>query len=295
MWTRSIAVCEQHNVSIQTREWSRRGFPCVLLHGFGDNVSVWSHLASRIMSQLRVVAIDLRGHGNSDWDPKARYDAETFTSDLSRVVSAFDFQRAVLIGHSWGAATAIRYAAAHPGVVAALVIVDFGPELGQAGVDEVLKSFTETPRSFGSPDQYVQWLAARRPLAEFRLLGQFARYSLRHSTHGEYELRGDTALASKSELSRLTAENGRYRFHDLWPALAQIKCPALVVRGAVSSVFPSDVATRMVKRTLCGSQLQTVGEAGHLVMMDNPAEFSSSVAEFLATIAPLRAASGSVC
>jgi pimeloyl-ACP methyl ester carboxylesterase len=281
MWTRSIAVCEKHDLFVQAVEWSRRGLPCVLLHGLGDNASVWSHLAPRLLGRFRTVAIDLRGHGNSDWDPEARYDTATFAADLTKVIAAFGFERMILIGHSWGAATAIRFAAANPAMVMALVIVDFGPELAQAGVDEVIKGLVEMPRSFPSTDDYIRWLAARRPLAEPRLLGQFARYSLQPSAGGECEIKTDAALAITSELSRLEAKNGRYCFPDLWAAQARIKCPSLVVRGAVSGVFPPDVATRMVERTLSGSRLETISAAGHAIMMDNPVEFSSRIGEFL--------------
>jgi esterase len=284
MWTRSIAVGEKHNLSVQAVEWSRRGFPCMLLHGFGDNASVWSHLAPRLMSRFRTVAIDLRGHGNSDWDPEARYEAETFTADLTKVFAAFGFERTILIGHSWGAAIAVRFAAGNPALVAALVIIDFGPELAQAGVDEVMKGFIEMPRSFASVDEFSRWLAARRPLADPRLLGQFARYSLRQSAGGKCEVKADAALGTRSELSQLEVKDGRYCFPDLPAALARIKCRSLVIRGAASGVFPRDVATRMVEQTLSGSRLETIGAAGHAVMMDNPVEFSSKVDEFLTSI-----------
>ena len=143
----------------------------MLLHGFGDNASVWSHLAPRLMSQFHAVAFDLRGHGHSEWDPEGCYDAETFASDVTKVVAAFGFEWMTLIGHSWGAAAAIRFAAANPTMVAALVIVDFGPELAQAGVDEVMKGFIEMPRSFASTDEYACFGSPRAvPLPDSRLL-----------------------------------------------------------------------------------------------------------------------------
>ena len=285
MWTKSIAVDEKNDLSVHAVEWSRRGSPCVLLHGFGDNASVWSHLAPRIISRFRVVAVDMRGHGNSDRDPGANYDAQTFTADLAKVIAAFGFERTILIGHSWGAETAIRFAAANPAQIAALVIVDFGPELAQIGVDQVLKGFAEMPRAFGTADEFAQWLAARRPLAEPRLLAQFARYSLRRAAGGQYQVKTDEALAANSALSRLVAQNGRYYLPELWAKLGRIKCPSLVIRGAISGVFPVDVAARMVERTLPGGSLQTIGVAGHAVMMDNPTEFTSTVEGFLTKFA----------
>ena len=112
------------------------------------------------------------------------------------------------------------------------------------------------------------------------MLEQYARYGLRQSADGRYEIKNDAALGTKSEIARLTPENGRYHIADLWAALEGIKCRTLIVRGGASGVFPRDVAARMVERMPVG-QLQSIGGAGHAVMMDNPAEFSARVAEFL--------------
>jgi pimeloyl-ACP methyl ester carboxylesterase len=280
MWIRSIVVDEMRGLSIQATEWSRRGPTCVLLHGFGDNSSVWSHLAPQIMSRFRVITIDLRGHGNSDWDPETRYDTETLTADLAAIIGSFGLERTILIGHSWGAGIASRFAAAQPAVVAGLVIVDFGPELSEAGVAEILRGFTETPSSFGSSDEYARWLAARRPFANPRMLEQYARYGLRQSTDGRYQIKNDSALGTKAEIARLTPENGHYHIAGLWTALESIKCRTLVVRGGASGVFPRNIAARMVERMPAG-ELQSISGAGHAVMMDNPVQFTARVAEFL--------------
>ena len=283
MWHRSVVVCEKHSIALAVVEWSRRGLPCVLLHGFGDAACVWNHLATRIMPEFRAVAIDLRGHGDSDWDPETRYDLETLTADLGKVVDTFGFERMVLIGHSFGAAVAMRFAAENAARAAGLVIVDFGPELDEAGVDEVLRAFADMPRTFASTDDYADWLIAHRPLADPNQLRHLARCSLRQSSQG-WQPKADAALATNSEISRLEAKGGRYHLPELWPALEQIKCPSLVIRGMGSGVLPSDVATRMVDRRLSAGRLATITGAGHAVMMDNPNEFTSSVIGFLSGI-----------
>jgi pimeloyl-ACP methyl ester carboxylesterase len=284
MWAKSVVVCERRSLSVSVTEWSRRGPSCVLLHGFGDAACVWNHLAIRIAQQFHVVAMDLRGHGNSDWDPETRYDSETFTADLTKTVAAFGFERMILVGHSLGADVAVRFAAANTSRVAALVIVDFGPECDKAGIDEVLQSFAAMPRAFTSVEEYAQWLIEHRPLADPSLLRQFARYNLRRSASQGWEPKADAALATHSQIGRLDASDGRYCWPDLWPALARISCPSLVVRGMASGVLPYDVARRMVDRALPDGQLATIAAAGHAVMMDNPAEFSASVGGFLANI-----------
>jgi pimeloyl-ACP methyl ester carboxylesterase len=255
-----------------------------LLHGFGDAACVWNHLAIRLAPQFHVIAMDLRGHGNSDWDPETRYDSETFTADLTKAVAAFGFERTILIGHSLGADVAVRFAAENASRVAALVIVDFGPECGKAGIDEVLHGFAAMPRVFASGDEYAEWLIAHRPLADPGLLRQFARCTLRQSASQGWEPKADAALATRSDVSRLDVTEGRYCWPGLWPALARINCPSLVVRGMGSGVLPYDVACRMVDRALPNGRLATIAAAGHAVMMDNPVEFSASVGDFLASI-----------
>ena len=253
----------------------------MMLHGLGDSSGVWNHLAVRIASQFHVAAMDLRGHGDSDWDPEAAYDTETFVVDLTKIVETLGFERMMLVGHSLGADVAIRYAAANASRVIALVIVDFGPELDKKGIDEVLRSFAATPRIFASPEEYALWLIENRPLADPRVLRQIARQALRPSSAQGWEPKADGALATHSQISKLVASEGRYRDPVLWPMLAQIKCPTLVVRGGGSGVLPADVASRMVGRALWDGRLVTIAASGHAVMTDNPAEFSTRVADDL--------------
>ena len=217
-------------------------------------------------------------------DSGTKYDTETLTADLTRVLARFGFERMVLVGHSLGAAVAMRFAAENAARTAGLIIVDFGPELDKGGVDEVVRAFVEMPRTFASAEAYADWLIARRPLADPDQLRQLARCSLRQSPEG-WQLKADAALATNSPISKLEAKARRYHFPELWPALEQIKCPSLVIRGVGSGILPSDVARRMVDHTLSAGRLATIVGAGHAVMMDNPGEFTSSVIGFLSDIA----------
>jgi pimeloyl-ACP methyl ester carboxylesterase len=285
MWLKSVIVCERHNLALCVKEWSRRGLPCVLVHGFGDGTCVWNHVAVRLAPQFRVIAMDLRGHGNSDWDPEARYDTETHTADLTKVVASFAFDQIVLVAHSLGADVAIRFAVQHSRRVLGLVIVDFGPELERAGVDELLRNFIDMPRSFASVEDYARWLIGRRPLADPNLLTQFARYNVRQSSSKRWELKSDAALATRSQISKFEEAGRYYRCPDLWPALARIRCRTLLIRGMGSGLLRPEIAHRMVENSLPDARLVTIPAAGHSVMLDNPTEFSASVMEFLAELA----------
>jgi pimeloyl-ACP methyl ester carboxylesterase len=284
MWQKSIVVCERQHLAVSATEWSRRGFPCLFVHGLGDSSGIWSHLAARLISRFHVVGLDLRGHGESGWDQDARYDTETFAADLAKVADAYAFERSIVIGHSLGADVAIRFTAENPSRVAALIIVDFGPELNRAGIDEVLRGLASTPRTFAAPDDYAKWLMERRPMADPDMVKKLVRFGLRQSAPDVWEQKADPALATHSEISRLVADGEHYVVPELWRRLGEIKCPALVVRGGASGILSPDVASRMVDRTLWRGKLDTLSGAGHSVMMDNPAGFAHSVIHFLAGI-----------
>ena len=280
MWSRPVTVCEKYGLNLRVTEWSRRGFPCLLIHGFGDASGVWRHLATRLMAEFHVVGMDLRGHGDSDWDPEHRYDTDTFSADLNQVVATFGFERMILVGHSFGAEMAIYFAASHPSRVAGLVIADYGHELSKLGIDHVKSGFLEMPRSFASVDEYTQWLIARRPLADQKQLEHFARQGLRPLSAAEWRVKTDPALADSPVMNR-AGNSDRYVDPALWEAFKRIVCPILVVRGGISSVLPPDVARRMVESAAAGSRAATIRGAGHAVMMDNPVEFTEVVARFV--------------
>jgi pimeloyl-ACP methyl ester carboxylesterase len=281
-WSESDIACNDKKLSLHVLEWSKEGMPCILIHGAGDAAVVWSYLSRHIAPRLRPIAIDLRGHGNSSWDPGQKYDWRTMTEDLEEVIEALKLRRFVLVGHSLGAEVAIRAAARNPAHVAALVIVDFGPELLRAGVDQVRADLREIPGRFASPDAYAAWLIDRRPLSRPELLQDLATYNLRRSAAGTFELKVDPAVVARGKFGELDRLSCRYCQPELWHVLRRITAPSLVVRGKGSSVLPPDVASRMVERTLPVSRLAVIGGAGHSVMMDRPEEFTDAVIGFLA-------------
>src|SRR5215216_5217706 len=95
-------------------------------HGVTLRARNWDGVAPRLVGAgLRVVALDLRGHGESD-QPDDGYDFASVGRDLSSALAALELERPVLVGHSWGAHVALQYAVDRPGALAGLVMVDGG-------------------------------------------------------------------------------------------------------------------------------------------------------------------------
>ena len=107
------------------RDWGGAGQPVVLLHGLASTCHIWDLVAPLLSRDFAVVALDQRGHGETD-KPDHGYDFATVASDLHAFVGGLALERPILVGHSWGGDVALEYAVAHPGSVAGLCFIDGG-------------------------------------------------------------------------------------------------------------------------------------------------------------------------
>ena len=112
------------DVRLRATRWPGAGVPVLLLHGLASTRRFWDLVAPRLAG-LPVVALDQRGHGDSD-RPAGPYDGATVARDALTALDALGYPRAVVVGHSWGASTALRIAAESPERVLAVVAVDGG-------------------------------------------------------------------------------------------------------------------------------------------------------------------------
>jgi pimeloyl-ACP methyl ester carboxylesterase len=146
-------------VRLHARDWSGSGQAVVLLHGLASNARIWDGVASRLAGAgLRVVALDQRGHGDSE-QPASGYDFGTLVRDLDAALAALELERPVLVGHSWGANVALQRAADRPGTLAGLALVD-GALTGVAAWAGATRSEarrTMAPPRFAVP--LADWLA----------------------------------------------------------------------------------------------------------------------------------------
>jgi 3-oxoadipate enol-lactonase len=273
MRARSFRIRQQDGPAINLLVAGDGDLTFLLLHGFGDGGFMWSYFLPRLAPLGRAVAVDLRGHGDSDWDVHARYDSISHLNDMDYIVSALELKKIVLVGHSLGGEIAIRLAERHPERVAGLVIVDFGPELNRVATAHIRKEFVAESRVYAEQGEYAEQLAAKLPMIGLELRSTLATSALRQRAQGGYELKRDPAMAANEPVERDEPS-------QLWPILAGIQCPVLVVRGIASSVLPLSIATRMVALLPDGC-LSSVKLAGHAVMIDNPEGFAAAMLSFI--------------
>lgn len=271
-----------HNNSLHVLEWSKEGVPLVLLHGHGNEAHLWDDFAPSVRDHYRVLAIDQRGHGDSDWDPEGRYHPKDMCDDLECILDHFEIDRFVLVGFSMGGRVSTVFAGRHPERLAGLVLVDIGPELDARGTSRIGKEMSEQRAPvFTSIDEYARMLSLNYPAGQPPALERMARYGLREREDGLFELKMDPNLRSdrpENEEAKAAEEDF---IREQWDALAGVGCPTLVVRGAASDILSPDTADRMVDDVLPNGSLEVVPQAAHSVATDNPEGFERAVCGFV--------------
>ncbi|MEE8556903.1 MAG: alpha/beta hydrolase [Myxococcota bacterium] len=282
MEPQSIRIPGADGLTLHGLEWSTEGVPLLLLHGFGNEAHFWDDLAPALAPHYRTLALDLRGHGDSDHDPEGRYDHLSMARDLEAVTEALGLERVVLVGHSLGGRVALRFVGRNADRMAGLILVDSGPDLDARGTTRIQMETGRRSPTFESIGEYEALLVQLYPAGRPETLARLARTGVRQREDGRYEQKLDTGFARRrgevsEEQLRTWAEA---ESKALWDTLLRAPCPTLVVRGAASDVLSAETADRMAETASQGSRVE-VERAGHSVMIDNPDRLRQVVTDFV--------------
>ena len=116
---------ELNGIRFHYRDWGGDGQPLLLLHGLASTCHIWDLMVPYLGDGLRVVALDQRGHGETE-KPETGYDFGQFVADVQAFIGALGLSRPALVGHSWGGNVALEYAATYPDECPALALIDGG-------------------------------------------------------------------------------------------------------------------------------------------------------------------------
>ncbi len=224
-------------------DWGTPGLPpVVFLHGGGLNAHTWDLVCLALRRERHCVALDQRGHGESEWSPEMNYAIESHVGDLDRFVEALGLERFVLVGMSLGGANALAWAGRHSARLAGLVLVDVGPETRAEGVKKIA-AFTSESTPLDSVDEFIERALAFNPRRNRELLRRSLLHNLRRMPDGRYMWKYDQRHRGKVD----PGAHARRR-ELLWSAVDGVECPTLVVRGAQSDVFHDEDAERLAGR-----------------------------------------------
>ena len=268
-------VVTLHGQRFHYTEWGEANAPVVvLLHGITGHARTWDDEAAALARRFRVLALDQRGHGDSDPAPDGDYRTSTLAEDFAAFVDALDLRVFRLIGLSMGGRVAIAYTGRYPTRVEQLVIVDIGPDIGQAGRARIGAGMAATPERFATLEQARAWIRGANLTYSERALRQRVEHGLRPTDDGGWTWKYDRAI-------RDTIRQGRWSDPiDLWSPWCSLMCPTLLVRGAESDVLSAGMAKDMIER--CPpAQLVEVAGAGHAVPAEQPDRFLSVLSDFL--------------
>ena len=252
-------------------DWGTAGCPpLLLLHGGAQTAHSWDEVAPDLARDHHVLALDQRGHGDTDWAPAGKYRRDDFVADVLAFLDDRDWRDATLVALSLGGLNAIAFAAAHPQRMRGLVVVDVTPTVAPAGGAAIRAQLAD--RDFPTFEEAVARALAFNPRRTRANIEERLRHALRQGADGRWGYKFDPGIGSGG----LEAD-----FERLWDQVREIRCPTLLVRGAESAILARESAARFL-RELPGATLAEVPGAGHSVMGDNPTGFVAAVRPFLA-------------
>jgi pimeloyl-ACP methyl ester carboxylesterase len=265
---------EINGLGLQYLEWGRpEAAPIVLLHGGGQSAHTWDPCCLILARRYRCLALDQRGHGDSDWSPAGAYEIHDHVRDIAGFVDRLALRAPIMVGMSMGGINATAYAVRHASRLHALVSVDVGPDVQFEPVQRLMQGLGAY-RHFESPEDAADRLSRLGARRAKSLLKDTLSRNLRQDRDGSWTWKYDPRT-----LVGLSAEDILAPRKPLWDVLDRITCPVLVVRGGDSEIFSEADAAEFARRLPRGTCV-TVPNARHSVQTDNPSGLADAVMAF---------------
>jgi pimeloyl-ACP methyl ester carboxylesterase len=261
-------------------EWGRADRPPVLaLHGGGQTAYMFEEFGKALRETHHVLAPDLPGHGDSDSPANLVMNRHAVASTLPALLAEFGLDRVAIVGASFGGITAITLAVSDPELVSAIVLIDVGHKLEEAGVQRII-AFMRKHESFASLEEAAEAIAEYAP----------RRSAARTSSLRRNLRRRPDRWVWKHGFGRLHGSQMPPLDHDWRDVIAgldddarRVGVPALVIRGGESDVL-SDEGAQDVGTLLPDSRVVVVPDAGHLTAGDNPDGTVQQITSFFTEI-----------
>jgi esterase len=243
----------------------------VLLHGGGQNAHTWDTVVLAL--GMPALAVDLPGHGHSDWRADRDYMPWTAAEAVEPVLRQWAPSADAVVGMSLGGLTTIRLTAAAPQLVRRAVIVDVTPSVhlrqqSMTREEQGTTALTRGPDSFASFDEMLELTVAAAPHRPRANVRRGVWHNSRRREDGRWVWRYD----------RLGGPND---FSPLWEHVSAAAMPLTLVRGGASAFVPDEDADEFLRRSP-SARVHVVPDAGHSVQSDAPLPLTHIIREVLA-------------
>ena len=248
-------------------EWGDSSKPTVvMLHGVSQQAHSWDFISLALSPDYHILAVDQRGHGDTDWAGDGTYTLDSMQDDIDGLIGALDLTDFNLMGHSMGGRNSFIWASRHPETLRSLTIVDTGPETQRRGQDRI-RNFRELPNNLDSFQEFADRVKEYTGRTEEQVLGAL-KYSIRQMSDGKWAWKWDPATRNRTR----SGDDPNWGTEKLWECVEAVDCPSLVVRGSRSDIFAEETLARM-GQVMTDCTTETIKDAGHLVQGDNPVDF----------------------
>ena len=255
-----------NGLSLHYLEWGKpEAPPIVCVHGYTSSAEAFNAPARHLQDRYRILALDVRGHGESAWSPTGAYRYADQASDLAAFAGQFGLDKFVLVGTSMGGIIAMAYAAEHAEQLRGLVINDLGPD-AEVGTQRITQMVGSRPDEFATLEEAMAYRRSASPILAARSAEdqhELALGVLRRGAGGKWRWKMDP------DYIRQRVEHGPPVRPPLWPVLQALGCPTLLVWGTESDVLSEAQARRMVD-TLPRGELVRVPGIGHAPTLVEP-------------------------
>ena len=265
-----VAVALPDGRSVSALRWGSGPPEVVLLHGGAQNAHTWDTVALAL--DRPVLAIDLPGHGRSDWRADHHYSPPALAADVEVVVRERATEAALLVGMSLGGLTALCLTARAPDLVRRLAVVDVTPGTDRAKAEPII-TFVSGPEHFDSFDALLERTVAHNPTRSVSSLRRGVLHNATEDPDGSWRWRWDPQHLPGAV---------NVEFGDLWATVDAVRVPFLLLRGSLSGVVDDDDVAE-VRRRVPSVRVEVVDGAGHSIQGDRPVELARLLSEFAAS------------
>lgn len=282
-------------------KWGEGSPELVLFHGGAQNAHTWDTVAMALRRPL--LAVDLPGHGRSDWRDDHAYSPPELASDVSSIVAELAPDAKGVVGMSLGGLTALMLADTHPHLVRRLMLVDITPGVNRAKAEPILE-FISGPVYFDSFDDILARTIEHNPTRSEASLRRGILNNAKELPDGRWTWRWDptraeeggasskgtaekneiaeTGTATEEDASETSAgaEHDLEFFRSAWDAIDRIGVPLVLCKGSESGVVGDEDVEELLRRCPAAEVIVVPG-AGHSIQGDKPVELAGLIEEFL--------------